>query len=75
MVSRSLKADIVLEWKAKLIPIEVKLLATPNLAMVVGIESFRNDIGQESTKRYFVYSSEDTLPLGAGVTAIPYSVF
>jgi len=67
------EVDIVVEVEAGLIPIEVKLSATPRPAMASGIKSFRADMGDKALPGYVVHPGDVRLPLGAGVVALPFS--
>ena len=57
----------------KLVPIEVKLSATPKPAMASGIHSFRADLGARVLPGYVVHPGEIKLPLGKGVVALPFA--
>ena len=50
-----MEVDIVIETGGKLIPVEVKLSATPRPAMATGIKSFREAFGNKSTSGYVVH--------------------
>lgn len=67
------EVDIVVEWSGKLMPLEVKLSATPVPAMAKGIEAFRAAFGKRSAPGFVVHPGEVRLPLGVGVTALPFS--
>lgn len=66
------EVDIVVETGGRLIPIEVKLSATPRPAMATGIKTFREDFADRASSGYVVYPGDILLPLGAGVTALPF---
>ena len=61
--------------EGSLIPIEVKLSATPNLGMVRGIEAFRRDFPKRAAKGYVVHAGDMWLPLGPDATALPFADF
>ena len=66
------EVDIVVEAGAKLVPIEVKLSATPRPAMAAAVKTFQKDFGDKSMTGYVVHPGDITLPLGPGVTALPF---
>ena len=68
-----IEVDIVLEAAGKLIPIEVKVSATPKSAMASSIKTFRADFGDKAAPGYVVHPGTITLPLAQGVTAIPFA--
>jgi len=63
----------VVDTGRRLIPIEVKLSATPRPAMAEGIRRFREDLGDRVGPGYVVHPGEVRLPLGPGVTALPFA--
>ena len=67
------EVDIVVEAGAKLVPIEVKLSATPRPAMASAVKTFQKDFGDKVMAGYVVHPGDITLPLGLGVTALPFS--
>ena len=67
------EVDIVVESDGKLVPVEVKLSATPRPRMAASIRTFRNDLGAEAVLGYVVHPGNVRLPLGPGVTALPFS--
>jgi uncharacterized protein len=70
--SAGTEVDIVVEIGDKLVPIEVKLSATPRPAMADSIRTFRKDLGEKALPGYVVHPGEISLPLGPGVTALPF---
>ena len=68
------EVDIVVETGGKLVPIEVKLSATPRPAMASAVKTFRKDLGDKAMPGYVVHPGDVTLPLGTGVTALPFAV-
>jgi uncharacterized protein len=56
-----------------LIPIEVKLSGTPRTGMAESIQRFREDVGSAAGPGYVVHPGDVRLPLGSGVTALPFS--
>lgn len=69
--SAGAEVDIVVETGGKLVPIEVKLSATPRPAMASSIKVFGEDFGDRALPGYVVHPGDVRLPLGAGVTALP----
>ena len=67
------EVDIVVETEGKLVPIEVKLSATPRSAMASGIRTFQADMGDKALKGYVVHPGNVTLPLGSEVSALPFA--
>jgi len=67
------EVDIVVDAGGKLIPIEVKLSATPRPAMADHITTFRNIFGDKAAPGYVVHPGEIRLPLAQDVTALPFS--
>ena len=62
-----------MEAGAKLVPIEVKLSATPRAAMASALKTFQRDFGDKVLEGYFVHPGDITLSLGSGITALPFS--
>ena len=67
------EVDIVVESGGKLVPVEVKLSATPRPAMATSIRTFRKDLGPAAAPGYVVHPGDIRLPLGSGATALPFS--
>ena len=67
------EVDIVVEADGKLVPIEVKLSATPRPGMAASIRTLQKDLGPEALPGYVVHPGDFRLPLGQGVTALPFS--
>ena len=67
------EVDIVVEAGTKLVPIEVKLSATPRPAMASAVKTFQKDYGDKVMAGYVVHPGDITLSLGPGVTALPFS--
>ena len=63
----------MVETAGKLVPIEVKLLATPRPAMASSIRKFQQDFGNKATPGYVVHPGDMRLPLGSNVTALPFT--
>lgn len=71
--SAGVEVDIVLETAGKLVPIEVKLSATPRPAMAGSIMTFQRDFGDKAGPGYVVHPGDVRLPLASGVTAISFA--
>ena len=69
------EVDMVVETEAGLIPVEIKLSATPRPGMAAGIESFRSDYGKRVGPCFVVHTGGMRFPLAPGVTAIPYEIW
>ncbi len=72
--STGTEVDFVVETPDGLVPIEVKVSATPRSAMAAGIRSFRKDLGERALPGYVVHPGDTRLPLGEGITALPYGL-
>ena len=67
------EVDLVVETEGKLVPIEVKLSATPRPAMASSIKRFQQDFENRALSGYVVHPGEVKLPLGSGVMALPFA--
>lgn len=67
------EVDFVIESVGKLIPIEVKLSATPRPVMATGIRAFQKDFRHRSTTGFVIHPGDVCLPLCPNVTALPFS--
>jgi uncharacterized protein len=65
------EVDMVVEAADRLVPIEVKLSATPKPAFAKAIKRFRQDLGPKVMPGYVIHPGEIRLPLGSDVTALP----
>ena len=66
------EVDLVVESAGKLVPIEVKLSATPRPAMAAALKTFRSDVGSAAMPGYVVHPGDVHTALGAGVSALPF---
>lgn len=66
------EVDFVVETASGLIPIEVKLSATPRPTMGHAIRRFQRDLGSAAGPGFVVHPGDVTLSLGPGVTALPF---
>ncbi|MCP4667843.1 MAG: DUF4143 domain-containing protein [Deltaproteobacteria bacterium] len=64
------EVDIVVETGGKLVPIEVKLSATPRPAMAAALKAFQKDMGDKALPGYVEHPGEISFPLGQCVTAL-----
>lgn len=71
--SAGAEVDLVLETQGRLIPIEVKLSATPRAAMAAGITAFQKDFGVQAADGFVIHSGQIALPLTPRVLALPFS--
>jgi len=65
--------DFIVDTSLGLIPIELKLSATPRPAMASRIRIFQRDMGKTVLTGYVVHPGDIRLPLGQRVTAIPFA--
>lgn len=70
--STGMEVDFIVATRGKLIPIEVKLSATPRAEMASAIKTFRKAMGDLAAPGYVVHPGEIRLPLGPDVTALPF---
>jgi predicted AAA+ superfamily ATPase len=66
------EVDLLVESGGSLIPLEVKLSATPRAAMAAGIRALRADL-PHVPPGYVVHPGSVLLPLGSDATAIPFA--
>ena len=67
------EVDIVVEVGGRIVPVEVKLSATPRPAMATGILALRQDLGEKIDPGYVIHPGEIQLPLAPGVRALPFA--
>ncbi len=67
------EVDLVVETAGRLIPIEVKLSATPRPAMAAAIKTFQEDMQDTEAPGYVVHPGDIHLPLGSRVAALPFT--
>lgn len=65
------EVDILVPSGSKIIPVEVRLSATPTPAMASGISSLRKDIGDRVAPGYVVHPGDVRLRLTPEVAALP----
>jgi len=66
------EVDLIVDTGQQLIPVEVKLSATPRPAMADAIQNFRQYLGEKAGPGYVVHPGDIELPLGSGVRALPF---
>ncbi len=66
------EVDIIIEFEQRLIPIEVKLSSTPRPAMASCIKAFQDDFKKRVAPGYVLHTGDVHLPLGTGITALPF---
>ena len=67
------EVDIIIDAEGKLVPIEVKLSATPRPAMANGIKVFQQDFTLKASPGFVITPGNVRLPLGKDITALPFS--
>lgn len=67
------EVDLVVDTGRALVPVEAKSSATPNPAMGDGIRAFRAALGSRAAPGFVVHPGATRLPLGPGITAIPFA--
>jgi hypothetical protein len=71
--SAGVEVDLVVEAGGRLIPIEVKLSATPRPSMASGILAFQHDLGEKAGPGWVVHPGDVRLPLAPNVAALPFA--
>lgn len=71
--STGTEVDIVIESEGMLVPIEIKLSSTPRPAMAKSLKTFQEDVGDRAASGYLLHTGDIRLPLGTGVTALPFA--
>jgi len=67
------EVDFVVDTGSALIPLEVKLSATPRSAMAAGISAFREALAPKVAPGYVIHPGDVRLPLAPHVTALPFA--
>ena len=67
------EVDLVVEAGTQLLPVEIKLAATPNVGMAKGIVAFQAAFGSKAGAGWVVHPGETRLPLAPQVSALPFS--
>jgi predicted AAA+ superfamily ATPase len=71
--STGVEVDLIVETAGKLIPIEIKMSATPDRSMARNIVSFRKDLYGQSEKGFVVHPGDVALPLMPDAVALPFA--
>jgi hypothetical protein len=71
--SAGVEVDLVVEAGGKLIPIEVKLSATPRPGMTNGIRAFQEDLGDKAGQGFVIHPGDVRLPLAPKVVGLPFA--
>jgi len=71
--STGAEVDILIETNGKIVPVQVKLSATPRPAMASSIKTFIEDFGNKAMPGYMVHPGNVHLPLGPNITALPFA--
>lgn len=66
------EVDLLVESEGTVTPIEVKLSATPRPEMAASIAALRKDLKGRVGAGYLIHPGTVQLPLGGGVTALPF---
>lgn len=67
------EVDFVVQTNGQLVPIEVKKSSTPTPRMGTAIRTFQRDLGAKALPGYVVHTGNLRMPLGEGVTALPFA--
>ncbi len=67
------EVDFLVETENRLVPIEVKLSATPRRSMAAGIRALNRDLGEGVSRGYVVHPGDVRLPLGTEAIALPFA--
>ena len=67
------EVDFVVEVAGRLIPVEVKLSATPHPSMARSIRNLQRDMGDSVAPGYVVHPGDMQLSLGSDVTSLPFA--
>jgi len=67
------EVDLVVEAGTQLLPVEIKLAATPNPGMAKGIVAFQAAFGSKAGAGWVVHPGETRLPLAPQVSALPFA--
>lgn len=71
--SAGVEVDIVVESERMLIPMEIKLSSTPMPSMAKSLKTFHEDFRDRTAPGYVLHTGDVRLPLGAGITALPFT--
>lgn len=71
--SRGQEVDLVVDAGGRLIPIEIKLTATPHPGLAGGITAFHEALGPRVGPGWLVHPGDTQLPLGSNVRSLPFA--
>ncbi len=71
--STGVEVDLIVETAGRLIPIEIKMSATPDRSMARNIVLFRKDHYGKAEKGFVVHPGDVTLPLARDAVALPFA--
>lgn len=66
------EVDFVVEWKGRLLPVEVKATARPRTGDASALSAFREEYGRRSRAGLLLHTGEDVFWLANGVLAAPW---
>jgi uncharacterized protein len=66
------EVDFLAETVGGLTAVDVKATSTPRPGMAAGIHALRRDLGREVHAGVVIHLGTGVLPLGDGVTAVPF---
>ena len=70
--SNGVEVDLLIQWQAKLLAVEIKSTATPAPHLKQSIVKMKKDLEQIISKAFVVHSGDIMLPLGDDVLAVPF---
>ncbi len=71
--SAGAEVDFLVETQGRLAPLEVKTSATPRPAMAATLKALQADLGDKALPGRVIHMGDVRLPLGQGVTALPFA--
>ena len=71
--SAGVEVDLIVETEGKLIPIEIRMSATPDRSMARNIVSFRKDLYGQAEKGFVVHPGDVTMSLVPDAIALPFA--
>jgi predicted AAA+ superfamily ATPase len=66
------EVDFVVEWKGRLLPVEVKTTARPRTGDADGLRAFREEYGKRSRAGLLLHAGDEVSWLADGVLAVPW---
>jgi predicted AAA+ superfamily ATPase len=67
------EVDLIVDIGQKLIPVEIKVNATPHPGMAEGIAAFREALGRKAGPGWVVHPGDVQLPLAPNVRSLPFA--